>query len=144
LAAQDAHDSAAPDDAGAAPPADDPIADVLAGLGWSVGQALAAGVPHERLAVDPGLGFGKSARLSLALLRELPRLAALDLPIVVGPSRKGFIGRVLGAEAQYGWEGTAAAVALAVAGGAAIVRVHDVARLARVVRMADAVRSAEY
>jgi dihydropteroate synthase len=122
----------------------DPVANVLAGLAWSVGQALAAGVPRERLAVDPGLGFGKPAWLSLALLRELCRLGALDLPIVVGPSRKGFIGRALSVEAQHGWEGTAAAVALAVAGGAAIVRVHDVARLARVVRMADAVVGAEY
>jgi dihydropteroate synthase len=129
---------------GSPPPAGgDPVAEVLAGLAWSIGQALAAGVPRERLAVDPGLGFAKPAWLSLALLRALRRLGALDLPVVVGPSRKGFIGRALGVEAQRGWEGTAAAVALAVAGGAAIVRVHDVARLARVVRMADAVLSAE-
>jgi dihydropteroate synthase len=59
--------------------------------------------------------------------------------VVVGPSRKGFIGRVLGSEAQFGWEGTAAAVALAIAGGADVVRVHDVARLVRVVRMSDAI-----
>jgi dihydropteroate synthase len=120
------------------------VAEVLAGLSWSIDRAVAAGVPRERLAVDPGLGFAKPAWLSLALLRALRRLETLDLPIVVGPSRKGFIGRVLGAEAQHGWEGTAAAVALAVAGGAAIVRVHDVARLARVVRMADGVLSTEY
>ena len=104
---------------------------------------MEAGVPPGRVAVDPGLGFGKPPRVSLALLRALGRLRALGYPLVVGPSRKGFIGHVLGTEAQLDWEGTAAAVALACAGGAAMVRVHDVARLARVVRMADAVLGAE-
>src|SRR5204863_532122 len=83
-------------------------------------------------------GFGKPPRASLTLLRRLAELRALQLPLVVGPSRKGFIGHVLGPDEQHGWEGTAAAVALAIAGGADIVRVHDVARLARVVRMAEA------
>jgi dihydropteroate synthase len=105
----------------------------------SVGWALAAGCAPDQLAVDPGLGFGKAPRVSLALLRDLSALRALGLPLVVGPSRKGFIGRVLGPAEQHGWEGTAAAVALAIAGGAAIVRVHDVARLARVARMSDAI-----
>jgi 2-amino-4-hydroxy-6-hydroxymethyldihydropteridine diphosphokinase len=104
-----------------------------------VAWALAAGCAPDQLAVDPGLGFGKAPRVSLALLRDLGALRALGLPLVVGPSRKGFIGRVLGPAEQHGWEGTAAAVALAIAGGADIVRVHDVARLARVVRMADAI-----
>jgi dihydropteroate synthase len=116
---------------------------VLDGLRWSLERAQAAGVAPEQLAVDPGLGFGKSPRVSLALLRGLDRLRALGRPVVVGPSRKGFIGRVLGVEAQLGWEGTAAAVALAIAGGAAMVRVHDVARLVRVVRMTDAIVSDE-
>lgn len=128
-----------------APWAADPLPAVLDGLRWSVARAEAAGVDRERLAVDPGLGFGKPPRVSLALLRRLDRLQALELPIVVGPSRKGFLGRVLGREAQFGWEGTAAAVSLAIAGGAAMVRVHDVARLARVARMADAILgSTEY
>jgi dihydropteroate synthase len=118
------------------------IAAVLAGLRWSVERALAAGCAVEQLAVDPGLGFGKPPALSLALLRELGRLRALGLPVVVGPSRKGFIGRVLGPTAQLAWEGTAAATALAVAAGADIVRVHDVARLARVVRMSEAIAEA--
>jgi len=121
----------------------DPVAVVRDGLRWSLERAQAAGVAPERLAVDPGLGFGKPPRVSLALLRGIDRLWALGRPVVIGPSRKGFIGRVLGAEAQLGWEGTAAAVALAIAGGAAMVRVHDVARLVRVVRMADAIVSAE-
>ncbi|HLI25941.1 MAG TPA: dihydropteroate synthase [Chloroflexota bacterium] len=118
------------------------IAAVLAGLRWSVEQALAAGCTSEQLAIDPGLGFGKPPAVSLALLRELAQLRALGLPLVVGPSRKGFIGHVLGPDAQLDWEGTAAAVALAVAAGADIVRVHDVARLVRVVRMSDAIAAA--
>src|SRR5262249_5905733 len=105
----------------------------------SVERALAAGCAPDRLAVDPGLGFGKPPRVSLALLRRLAELRVLGLPLVVGPSRKGVIGHVLGPDEQDGWEGTAAAVALAIAGGAGVVRVHDVARLARVVRMADAI-----
>jgi dihydropteroate synthase len=126
------------------PASDDAVvARVAAGLRVSVARALAAGVPPARLALDPGLGFGKPPRVSLALLRRLADLQALGYPLVVGPSRKGFIGHVLGAEAQFDWEGTAAAVALTCAGGAAMVRVHDVARLARVVRMADAVLGAE-
>jgi dihydropteroate synthase len=116
-----------------------PIAEVRGGLRDSMAWALAAGCAPEQLALDPGLGFGKAPRVSLALLRDLAVLRVIGRPIVVGPSRKGFIGRVLGADEQHGWAGTAAAVALAIAGGAAIVRVHDVARLARVVRMADAV-----
>ena len=118
------------------------VAAVQAGLRWSVERALTAGCPPDQLAVDPGLGFGKPPRVSLALLRALPSLQALGRPVVVGPSRKGFIGRVLGPAAQLGWEGTAAAVALAIAGGADIVRVHDVARLTRVVRMSDAIVAA--
>jgi dihydropteroate synthase len=116
-----------------------PLATVLQDLQESIAWALAAGCAPEQLAVDPGLGFGKSPRVSLALLRDLGALRALGRPLVVGPSRKGFIGRVLGPDEQHGWEGTAAAVALAIAGGADIVRVHDVARLARVVRMSDAI-----
>jgi dihydropteroate synthase len=116
-----------------------PIAAVVVGLQKSVGWALAAGCAPEQVAIDPGLGFGKAPRVSLALLRDLGALRALGRPLVVGPSRKGFIGRVLGPAEQHGWEGTAAAVALAIAAGADIVRVHDVARLARVVRMTDAI-----
>jgi dihydropteroate synthase len=116
-----------------------PVASVVEGLRESVAWALDAGCTADQLAIDPGLGFGKAPRVSLALLRDLGALRALGLPVVVGPSRKGFIGRVLGPAEQHGWEGTATAVALAIAGGADVVRVHDVARLARVVRMADAI-----
>jgi dihydropteroate synthase len=123
------------------PPAEapGPVGAVLAGLRASIARARAAGVAPAQLAVDPGLGFGKPPHESLALLRGLAALHGLGLPLVVGPSRKGFIGHVLGPAEQFGWEGTAAAVALAIAQGAAIVRVHDVARLVRVVRMADAI-----
>ena len=117
----------------------DPVARVARELRESVSWALGAGCTPDQLAIDPGLGFGKPPSVSLALLRDMSPLRRLGLPLVVGPSRKGFIGHVLGRDEQLGWEGTAAAVALAIAGGADVVRVHDVARLARVVRMADAI-----
>lgn len=118
----------------------DVVRQVIRGLRWSVERALAAGVPADRLLVDPGLGFARRTEESLTLLRRLAEIkAALGLPLVVGPSRKGFIGRVLGLPPAERVEGTAACVALAVAGGADLVRVHDVRAMVRVTRMADAV-----
>jgi dihydropteroate synthase len=117
-------------------PYGDVVAEVAAGLGALAARARAAGVPAERLVFDPGLGFGKSPEDNLALLRGL---AALPRPLLVGPSRKSFIGHVLGLPVAEREEGTAAAVALSVAGGADIVRVHDVRAMARVARLADAV-----
>lgn len=92
-----------------------------------------------RIAIDPGLGFGKTGEHNLTLLRRLPEIAALGFPVLVGPSRKRFLGQILGTSEQDRVEGTAAAIAIAIAGGAAIVRVHDVAPLARVARVADAI-----
>jgi dihydropteroate synthase len=119
---------------------DDPAAFVAERLATRAADALAAGIPREGVWLDPGLGFGIRPRTSLALVRGLDRIRALGHPIVVGPSRKGFIGRVLGVPASDDWEGAAALVSLAIANGAGIVRVHDVHRLARVVRMADAIQ----
>lgn len=100
--------------------------------------AEAAGVAPEDVWLDPGLGFGKTPAQSLEVLRRLRELR-LGRPLVVGPSRKSFIGRVLGLPVGQREEGTAAAVALAVAGGADVVRVHDVRAMARVAAVADAV-----
>lgn len=120
----------------------DAIGDIIAELRGQVQQALEAGVRAERIIVDPGLGFGKSLEQNLELLDRLGELKTLGLPILIGPSRKGFIRRLLGAareETDGLDDGTAAAVALGIAGGADLVRVHDVRRMVNVVKMADAV-----
>jgi dihydropteroate synthase len=102
-------------------------------------RAVAAGVASERLIVDPGFGFGKDWRQNLELLRRLGELKVLGRPILAGTSRKSTIGRVLGVAEDDRLEGTAATVSLAIAGGADIVRVHDVRAMTRVARMTDAV-----
>jgi len=90
--------------------------------------------------VDPGIGFAKNAGHSLEVLRRLPELRRLDRPVLVGPSRKSFIGKVLDRPVGDRLFGTAAAVAAAVLGGAHLVRVHDVAEMVQVVRVCDAIR----
>ncbi len=116
---------------------------VGAALEAHVASAMADGVPRERLIVDPGIGFGKRPERSLALLRHLDRIAQrpllAGLPLLVGTSRKGFIGHVLGLPVAQRLEGTLATLALAVARGADVVRVHDVRAAVRCCRMADAV-----
>jgi dihydropteroate synthase len=100
--------------------------------------AQAGGVAADRLLVDPGIGFGKGARHNLEILRKLHHFRTLGRPIVIGTSRKSFIGRILGTEVHERLEGTAATVAVAIAQGASIIRVHDVQAMARVARMLDA------
>lgn len=119
----------------------DLIADVIAGLRWSVEEATARGVRRERVIVDPGFGFGKTPAQNLELVRRLGEIRdALGLPVLVGVSRKSTIGTALGGlPPEERMEGTAAAVALAIANGADIVRVHDVQAMARVARMSDAI-----
>lgn len=115
------------------------VGDALAAL---VDRAVAAGVPAERVIVDPGLGFGKSAAESLTLVRRLGELRArfAGQPLLVGPSRKRFIAAALGgAEMDDRLEGTLAVVALAVAAGADLIRVHDVRPAVRAARAARAV-----
>src|SRR5205807_6872072 len=102
--------------------------------------AVATGVEWDRLVVDPGLGFAKTAEQSLLLMKEVATLLDLRRPVLVGPSRKSFIGRVLEAEVDDRLEGTAGAVAWMVGLGADIVRVHDVKAMVRVVRVVDAIR----
>jgi dihydropteroate synthase len=113
-------------------------------VGWllaSADLAVAAGVPRNRLLVDPGIGFGKTPAHSVEVLHRLSELKArVGLPLLVGTSRKRFIGELLGGAAPDDRvEGTAATVALAVASGADVVRVHDVAHMARTLRVADAI-----
>ncbi len=120
-------------------PGVDLLTSILRELSRRLDRAVAAGVAWERLIVDPGFGFGKDWRQNLELLRRLGELRALGRPILAGTSRKSTIGRVLGLPEDDRLEGTAATVALAIANGADIVRVHDVRAMARVARMTDAV-----
>ena len=115
---------------------------IVAWLRGAVDDAVAAGVPRDRILVDPGIGFGKTPAQSIEVLHRLGELkAALDgLPMLVGTSRKRFIGEILGgAHSNERVEGTAATVALAIAAGADVVRVHDVAEVMKAVRVADAI-----
>ncbi len=115
---------------------------VVRALGEAVDHAIGRGVPSERLIVDPGIGFGKGTDENLELLHRLGELkeALGGLPLLVGTSRKRFIGALLdGAAPDDRVEGTAATVALAIAAGADIVRVHDVAHMARTRLVADAI-----
>lgn len=101
--------------------------------------AQAGGIPAACLLIDPGIGFGKGTHHNLELLRKLHHFLALGRPLVIGTSRKSFIGRILGTQVQERLEGTAATVAAAILRGASIIRVHDVRAMARVARMMDAI-----
>jgi dihydropteroate synthase len=119
---------------------DDLLADVGRELMSSVAHGRAAGVADQQVILDPGLGFGKTPEQSLTLLNRLDELRALGFPILAGPSRKSFLGKVLGGVPPTDRvEGTAAAVAVAIARGADIVRVHDVLAMVRVARVTDAI-----
>jgi dihydropteroate synthase len=124
-----------------APAYADVMGEIVAELRQALGRAEAAGIPRDRTILDPGIGFSKSADHSLEALRRLGELAALDRPVLVGPSRKSFIGSVLGgAPVEDRLMGTAAAVAASVLLGAHLVRVHDAGAMREVARVADAVR----
>jgi len=123
-----------------APAYRDVMGEVIEELSQALARAEAAGVSREQLLLDPGIGFSKDAGHSLEALRRLGEMAALDRPLLVGPSRKSFIGRVLDRPAERRLMGTAAAVSAAVLLGAHVVRVHDVAEMVDVVRLSDAIR----
>lgn len=122
------------------PFARDVMRDVAAGLRRAVALALRAGVARSQIVLDPGLGFGKSYEQNFELLGRLDELARLGFPLLVGASRKSFVGKALGGapKGERIW-GTAASVAAAILGGAHMVRVHDVIEMAQVARVADAV-----
>jgi dihydropteroate synthase len=106
----------------------------------SAGLAEAAGVPRARVLIDPGIGFGKTAEQNWVVMRRLEELQELGLPILIGTSRKSFIGKLLDLPVTDRVEGTAATVTAAVLRGADVVRVHDVQAMTRVVRVADHMR----
>jgi dihydropteroate synthase len=117
--------------------------DVVEDVAWFLEErarfAMGFGVSREQILVDPGIGFGKTLEHNLALLRDLPRLAALGYPLLVGPSRKSFLGKLLDRPVDARLFGTAGAVALCAALGAHVVRVHDLEQMRDVVRVVDAV-----
>jgi dihydropteroate synthase len=124
----------------AEPHYEDVVAEVAAHLKERAEVAEAEGVAHDDILIDPGFGFGKTVHHNLELLRRLSEIVALGYPVLVGTSRKSTIGKVLGdLPPEDRLEGTAATVALAIAAGAAIVRVHDVREMSRVARMSDAI-----
>ena len=121
------------------------VSDVTRFLAGSIDLALSAGIPWDHLIVDPGIGFGTTPVENLTLLRRLGELRALERPILLGTSRKSTIGLVLGGlPADERLEGTAATVALGIAQGVDIVRVHDVHEMMRVVKVADAIVRANW
>jgi dihydropteroate synthase len=121
------------------PAYDDVAGEIISELRARLDAAEAAGVARRQLIVDPGIGFAKDAAHSLEVLRRLGQLASLERPILVGPSRKSFIGKVLGRPTAERVLGTAAAVTACVLAGAHIVRVHDVKEMVEVVRLTDAI-----
>ena len=124
------------------PTYDDVVAEVKAALvGWAA-DALAAGIPDAAIVLDPGIGFGKTPEHNLQLLRGIPTLCEPGFPILIGTSRKSFIGTTLDASVEERLAGTAATVAWSVSQGAGIVRVHDVKEMVAVVRMTEAMMTA--
>jgi dihydropteroate synthase len=118
----------------------DLVRDIYQFLAAQIDRAVALGIARSRILIDPGIGFAKKQAQNLELLRRLPEFHSLGLPILVGPSRKSFIGRILDRNdpKQRVW-GTAAACCAAIAGSADILRVHDVAQIADVAKVADAI-----
>jgi dihydropteroate synthase len=128
------HNRAAPDYRG------DVVDEIIESLRRSADDAIEAGVAREHVIVDPGIGFGKTAEHNLEILHRLHEFRQrLEFPLLVGTSRKSFIGKITGLPLERRAFGTAASVALAIAGGADIVRVHDVVDMAAVVQVADAI-----
>ena len=117
----------------------DVVDEVLAFLSDAAERCVAGGIPAEHVILDPGIGFGKLPEHSLALLGALDRIVALGFPTLVGTSRKSTIGKLTGRGVEAREFGTAATVALAVAAGIDVVRVHDVVEQTDVVRVADAI-----
>ncbi len=127
------------------PQYEDVVLEVSAFLSGCVSRLLAAGAQKSRMLIDPGFGFGKTVSQNLELIRRLAELKSVGLPILVGTSRKSTIGAVLGGlPPEERIEGTAATVAIAIANGADVIRVHDVREMSRVARVADAIVRGQY
>jgi len=125
-----------------APHYDEVVSDIRAALAAAIEIATARGVPRAQILIDPGIGFGKTTAHNLELLNRLPEFSLLECPILIGCSRKKFIGTLLDLPVEERLNGTLGAHAAAVAGGAHVVRVHDVAAHVQLVRLLDAVRAA--
>jgi dihydropteroate synthase len=117
----------------------DVMSEVITSLRKSVAAAQRAGVSKENIIIDPGIGFGKTWQQDIEIIRRLKELETMGLPILVGTSRKSLIKMVLNLPANQRVEGTAATVAVSIANGADIVRVHDVKQMVRVCKMTDAI-----
>ena len=115
------------------------MVDIKTELSEQVDLAVAAGVRPEHIIIDPGIGFGKTVEQNLEVLDRMNELKVLGFPLLSGPSRKSFIGYTLDSPPDQRLEGTAAAVAISIARGADIVRVHDVGPMVRIARMTDAI-----
>lgn len=118
---------------------DDLLRDVMCELDVSIQKALKAGVANDKIIIDPGIGFGKTVEQNIRLVNELEYFKKLGKPILLGPSRKSFIGYTLGLPPQERVEGTAATIAIGIDRGADIIRVHDVKVMSRVAKMVDAI-----
>jgi dihydropteroate synthase len=118
---------------------DDPIAEIESSLKGSLEIAASSGVLRENIIIDPGIGFGKTWQHDLEIIQRLGELKELGRPILLGPSRKSFIGKALDLPVDQRLEATAAAVAIGIANGADMVRVHDVGPMVRVCRMSDVI-----
>ena len=118
---------------------DDLVPDVIDALRHMRDNAVSAGVALDNIVLDPGMGFGKTAEHNLEILQRLDEFLVLERPLLIGMSRKATIGAVLDLPVNERVEGTAATVALSIAKGANIVRVHDVKEMVRVARMSDAI-----
>jgi len=124
-------------------PSRDIFAEIESDFETAVQVAESRGVKREQLILDPGIGFGKTLEQNLAILNHLDRFEGFNLPLMIGTSRKSFIGRLTGRPESDRVMGTAASVALAIARGAHIARVHDVKQMVEVARITDAILSAE-
>lgn len=120
----------------------DLVSEITVSLRQSIKAAKDSGISDDRIVVDPGIGFGKRLGDNLALLKRLGEFKSLGYPVMVGPSRKSFIGKISGAEVSKRIFGTAAAVALAIENGADIVRVHDVKEMRQVAQITEAISNA--
>jgi dihydropteroate synthase len=134
------HMKGTPGDMQVAPTYDDVASEIITFLRNAMDQAVRSGVRRDRIIVDPGIGFGKTFDHNLEILKELGRLQCLEAPILVGSSRKAFIGRILDKKIHERDTGTMATVAAAVMNGAHIVRVHNVKQAVETVRVIDAIK----
>ena len=118
---------------------EDLIKDISLKLKRTIDLAIKSGIKKENIILDPGIGFGKTAEQNINVIKNLEAFIDLGQPLLIGTSRKSFIGHVLGASIENRLEGTAATVALAINSGVDIVRVHDVKEIVKVSKMADAI-----